>query len=221
MARRRRSYGLRTRISQGLPDSVMLTMTYSKLLLYDGTSSVEHQVFRGNSIFDPDLTSSTGDSQPIYFDQYSNLYGRYMVYSSVVSATIVNEGLATTTVGLYPATDSANTINNVDELNTQPYLRSRLVPNLDSGGALNMRNPMTTAKMRGGLAFSEEWGALTTQNPTRAWYWHIHSQITGPGNVEMTIRVTIRYRVRWYKRNQVGQSLVPALVLAVQPATDD
>lgn len=51
--------------------------------------------FRFNSLFDPDQTG-TGN-QPMYFDNYAQLYGRYKVSFAKIKATVVNHSVNTAT----------------------------------------------------------------------------------------------------------------------------
>lgn len=198
---------------------MVLDLTYGQTIVHTGIVTFQSQVFRGNSCFDPDLTSTAGtDHQPHYFQQYASFYERYMVYKSTVTVDIINEGLDAISFGLWPATDSANIINNASELLEQPYIKPRILPYGEGAQSTHVSHSMTTAKMRGGLAFSEDWGALTNANPVKAWYWTLYMIISGGGFIQATLNVRIRYRVRFYKRTQVETSLPSVLALRAADA---
>lgn len=59
------------------------------------TSATNNWTFSFNSLFDPNF-SGTGN-QPMYFDNYANLYGRYKVSFAKMKATVVNHTVNTAT----------------------------------------------------------------------------------------------------------------------------
>lgn len=68
----------------GLPKETIVEMTYVKGGSLDSTSGViARQLFRANSIFDPDATG-TGH-QPLGHDQWAQLYTNYVVLSSDIT----------------------------------------------------------------------------------------------------------------------------------------
>jgi hypothetical protein len=82
---------------------------------FTGSLSPAAQVYRGNSLFDPDLTGS--GSQPMYFDQLTAVYGQYCVMGCRVTAKIFNTGtVANSNVMLYSDVNTATlAVENLSE----------------------------------------------------------------------------------------------------------
>jgi len=75
----------------GFPDQLRCTLRYSDAgSQFTASITPAAQVFRANSLFDPDLTGS--GSQPEYFDQLSAVYGQYCVQACHFKAEIFNTG---------------------------------------------------------------------------------------------------------------------------------
>lgn len=79
--------------SSGLPLTKVVKMRYVHSFTLDaGIGTVAHQVFRANSIFDPDLTG-TG-RQPLGHDEWNNFYGTYQVIGSKIRLSVASQGAA-------------------------------------------------------------------------------------------------------------------------------
>lgn len=75
----------------GFPDSITSVHRYSQYVNLDaGMGAVTKQVFRANSMYDPDLTG-TGH-QPMGRDEMSALYGHYCVDSARISVSAMPFG---------------------------------------------------------------------------------------------------------------------------------
>jgi len=75
----------------GFPDQLRCTLRYSDAgSQFTGSIAPAAQVFRANSLFDPDLTGA--GSQPEYFDQLAAIYGQYCVQGCRFKAEIFNTG---------------------------------------------------------------------------------------------------------------------------------
>lgn len=204
MGRRRRSYGLRRSVRQGMPDSVIVDLKYGFQVTYAGISSFQLQQFKANSAFDPDLTGI--GHQPRFFDQYSAFYGRYMVLSCRLSTTITNLSDADPMlIGVWPAATSSNTISNPSELVEQSYVKTRLIP-LAGGDPVHLTSFMTTRKMRGGSVMSDDFSGTTSSDPSRLWYFNHYLVNTAAGNVLAEVVAVLTMRVKFFKRNAVEGS---------------
>jgi hypothetical protein len=108
----------------GFPDRLRCTLKYrANYLQFSGVSPAA-QVFRINSLYDPDLTN-TGH-QPNFYDQLtSSIYQQYLVMGAQVEVEIFNlnneEGLATC-VGLY--SDANNSGLTTEALQESRYAKS-------------------------------------------------------------------------------------------------
>jgi hypothetical protein len=74
--------------SRNVPDAQYVTLTYSSNLDVAATANFYSYQWRLNSPYDCDYTS-TG-TQPVSFDEWTALYGRYLVYSADVETRVVN-----------------------------------------------------------------------------------------------------------------------------------
>lgn len=84
----------------GFPSTILTKLRYvESYTLTSTTGSMATQVFRANSIFDPDQTGV--GHQPLYRDQYADLYNKYVVIGSKITAYVCNTGTASAlTVGI-------------------------------------------------------------------------------------------------------------------------
>jgi len=73
----------------GAPDKMRVTLKYTDNYLFSGTPNPAAQVWRLNSLFDPDLTG-TGH-QPTYYDQWSSLYNQYIVTGCRVHLDVASD----------------------------------------------------------------------------------------------------------------------------------
>lgn len=121
--RRRRRFALSRpsrSLGVGIPNSRMVKLRYSDNftlgddLTASGVST--QQVFRANSLYDPDYTG-TGH-QPRYFDQWTTMYGRYVVLGSKIR---VNCHAA--------AAGTSNVSNGLLAVQLAQYIGSTTIPN--------------------------------------------------------------------------------------------
>ena len=88
----------------GFPDRIQTTLRYSDIWGLAPGAQAGQYTYRGNSLFDPDYTS-TGH-QPRYFDQYSAVYSKYLVTSSSIKVSVMNDvGTSPVFVVVFPSTD--------------------------------------------------------------------------------------------------------------------
>jgi len=74
------------RARTGFPNSIVTKLRYSDTFEGTGTAGARFlNVFAANGIFDPDL--SGGGHQPLYHDNYFNLYNHYEVIASKITVT--------------------------------------------------------------------------------------------------------------------------------------
>ena len=99
----------------GFPDKLECVLRYNTTYKFAGAITGTAQVWRMNSLFDPDLTG-TGH-QPQQFDQLSAVYSQYCVVASQVKMQVSDtSNVAAQMVGLYSDKDvSANSAENLRE----------------------------------------------------------------------------------------------------------
>lgn len=204
----------------GYPDKLVTKLRYVDIITLSAlTSGIGSNVFRMNSLFDPDL-SGTGH-QPMYYDQLCGAvgtapYSRYRVISSVITCRFTMQsppasnsttnfgpvmvGLAGTNAsGLYGASISAlceasNTqwtwLGDKSGGNNQKTLKATYIPSRDLG-------------MNDG---DDTLGALYNANPSEVFHctpWKIDVSSTG---ASVSCAVEIVFNVEFFDRNEVAQS---------------
>lgn len=78
-------------------DSELVQLTYYQSIYLDGGSDTTTSwPFSFNSLYDPDQT--IGGHQPLYYDNYAALYGKYKVSFSKMTVTVVNHNVNTAVI---------------------------------------------------------------------------------------------------------------------------
>lgn len=177
------------------------------------------QIFRGNSIRDPDFTG-TGH-QAMGTTQVAAFYNQYTVVSSSIklSALVSTSGSNLATCGnlvVYPSLLSTNVDSNiVDTAIEQPYSRWRMMGGAgfaNQGYPAKMAHFMTTAKIWGvpPNAVSDgisSFSSTAANNPAQQWFWtcifNSNDESTG---ITAYIQVELSYNVIWSQRNALVHS---------------
>lgn len=184
-----------------------VTLAYSDLFRVSGTSPYPY-VFRGNSLFDPDFTS-TGH-QPRYFDTYMQLYSKYKVLGSRIRISIINSHPSSIeALVLVPLTDVISALTYQDWVELSYSTRTPL----NAVGGRNghtIVNRMSTAKILGlrpSQVNDEDYSGTTGTNPVSIWYWNIGIFSTTPGApISADLQIDIEYDTVLYDRINIGQS---------------
>ncbi len=187
--------------STGYPDSEIATIRYSDEIGINPATTYGQYTFRGNSCFDPDETGI--GHQPMYFDQYSEVYSKYKVISSRISVTAANYNAAASAVIVVVPSSEIITITSYAIAMEQPYAkRTELLPVSTRGGVQSsLRSGIRTQKILGlssAQFASEDYSATTGATPSSVWYWNIAAFDISALSVRLV--VDIDYRVIFYDR---------------------
>jgi len=188
-------------------------LRYTQILTPTTTlGNLYSQQFRGNSVYDPDLTGA--GAQPSYFDNWANMYNSYVVLSSrIVLESMITSGTNPVMVGVFPAYNTSVPSTQLDCASMR-YARSR--SNVAVGNAYKVLIPssMSTAQMFGipteAVVMDDLYSAIVSTNPASAqtWYWTVFAQAeTGTTTLSGVIRVCIEYDVKFFDPAVVNQSL--------------
>jgi len=110
---------------RGFPDQLRCTLRYSDFgVQFTGSISPAAQVYRGNSLFDPDLTGS--GSQPEYFDQLSAVYLQYCVQACRIKAQVFNTG-TTSNACVMTYSDANTATQSAENLSESRFATSQIV----------------------------------------------------------------------------------------------
>lgn len=169
--------GLKPRVFNPLPDKLRVTLSYVQNNIFSTTTSASRQLFRGNSIYDPDYTGS--GHQQLFRDQYALLYNRYIVLSSSIKVEVVcpytNQCMQCC---VYPQPDDVTTASTVDIDAEKPRARSVIC---NGGGPSRvMKHTMSTGKLYGQTITTSNWDdtfqSQFTTNPSNSWFWVVSCQ---------------------------------------------
>lgn len=189
----------------GIPDRLFANLAYDQdsLSLVNASTSASY-LFSGNSCFDPD-TSGVGH-QPLYFDQFSQLYSRYRVHKSEIVFELLNSTIQSHCT-ITPTTDG-NWPTNVRNALEANYTAS--IPISSSIFKVIKERSISTKKIWGMQSITQDdlYQALCTASPARQWYWKIWGEsFDGVTNVSIRVNIRIIYEVEFFDRYPIGPSL--------------
>lgn len=202
------------RLPNIIPASKIVKHRYVDTVVLDPNVSVPYSyVFRANSVFDPDYTS-TGH-QPLGFDQWKVFYDHYNVIGSKITATFITEAsngaVACAHVGII-LTDSVTAIPNTSLIMEQGTSRYTLVT---SANAQQVSRPVkafySPKKFFGIKDIGDNrnmLGAPMNNNPPEDAYFQVYAApLTSELDVFMLRAVvTIEYLVQYTERKPLLQS---------------
>jgi len=200
----------------GFPDKLVTKLRYVDSILLTGTS-IGSNVFRMNSLFDPDLTGS--GHQPMYFDQFCGAigtapYSRYRVLSSNITCTFTPVSIAqpgTTNFGPFIVGLAANNASGlyadtITELCEASNTQWTVLGAKDGGN--NMKQLSTTYIPSRDLGMNDgddTLGALYNSNPTEVFHaipWVNDTLSSG----QVRVLVEIVFTCEFFDRNEVNGS---------------
>lgn len=194
---------------RAVPDAITNVMPYATNIALSAVGNVATYQFRGNSIFDPDLTS-TGH-QPLGHDEFAAMYQRYRVHASRVVLYACNTGDPGLPVQLViHATNNSTLITNFDTVMEQPYMRTLTLEVDSNGGSCKkLTFPwMSTKKIKGThmTELDDRFQASYGANPSIEWYWNLYAFTYGGTGVFVDCYAVIEYLVESFDREQLLQS---------------
>lgn len=195
-------------------------------------SSTNCYVLRGNSVFDPDVTSAAHVCMGVA--QWNAFYGNYIVGGSKVDIKIVNlHATNAVTICLIPAREVFNPATvQTSNLPEQPYCQVKQLT-IAAGG-------MASCTMKGYMSTKKQWGkaqyggdhnfmailgnvAQGGTNPVNQWYWNITTSDTGGSTAAGACKVALDVRATYYTKLFYRKALVNADLTSTEssaPITD-
>lgn len=168
----------------------------------------QNYLFRGNSIFDPDLTGV--GAQPAYYQELQQIYFRYRVHACRLKLDIIPTGnyLTDCVVAALPTTSPMTTTVTLESLKAQKFVKHGFVGN--GMRPLTLRMNVGTGEIFGQpvqvVNLDDQYTADVTTNPARTWIFQFACQ-----NVDLTSTAVVRanfqleYDVTLYNRISVVQ----------------
>lgn len=204
-ARRRRRRGARKpHVSRTLvPYSITRRHRYvEQIQLNPGVGGLSQNVFRLNSVFDPNLTGV--GHQPMGFDQYSALYERYRVKGCRVTVTFSNSSGTVAVLGGIGLRSTSTLGTIVESMLERPLTKWKTLGDFEHGPKTvsiyyNPRTFHGNFGIRGRADDDQE--ADVTTNPLNDAYAHVFAgaitPLDDPGNVNCTVVMT--YITEWFE----------------------
>jgi len=151
-------------------------------------------VFRGNSAYDPDFTSTGYNAMG--FATLAALYGRYQVTHSSIRVRASSD--TPCQVSLVPSLLSSTLSSSTEDYAENTYGKDILTA---QGNVKEMYSSMSTSKMFGEIPAGSAFSAGITANPASPWYWHIKAgHIFGEGTATVNLVVDLVYYTEWSQR---------------------
>lgn len=204
----------------GFPDSMVTTLSYADQVSFTVASPYSSYVFRGNSLYDPDYTS-TGH-QPRYFDTLMAVYTKYKVIGLTWKATFINASGASPSVVAVPLTDVLS--SGAGAFQFAEYPRAQFIGPLVAASIRNqtMSGSFTTQGICGltkAQLAGEEWSGTASTNPPQIWYLNFLVVTPTSVNVDMKMSITLDYTAVFYDRTDISPSLQQYIVEAPEWGT--
>lgn len=197
----------------GFPRQFMTKLVYNQVIDFNGATQFQNHVFRANSVYDPDYTGV--GNQPMWFDEFAQLYQRYTVYASKIQCTFINQASET---GNAPFAHICVTPKNVatvaldieDELEYNRSKSSILAKGSGAQGVASINHYVNINNILGKTKYEKSDDVVSSavgSNPARQVYWHIMGSAFNAGDkFDAYCKVKITYYVRFYDLSQVSGS---------------
>lgn len=190
------------------PDSVYVKMHYSQNINLNaaGGAYIE-QIFRGNSIQDPDFSGVGG--QPLGHDQWAAFYNKYQVMGSKITIRAVTRPTPTSGGTLVVApVDLSTGFTGILQAAEAPYAKSKVISPFNNVETRMQCYMGTKAKF--GYRNTEELNilaALFGANPQEEFFWSVSAApLDGTGTINIDLLCQIVYYVKLFDRKELLRS---------------
>jgi len=208
----------------GFPDQSRVTLRYVTQVSQTSTSGVPNSyVFRANSVFDPDFTS-TG-AQPANYDDWTAQYNRYRVYGCrirwkpIATSTTFPNLLATCVLA---ARHTSTNITSLEDAASMPYSVMDYrgpynAANFDTWMSMNLTTREFLGMSKIQMEGDDDVASLYSANPAHVWYFHCALQCSDL-STSVTFRslVMLEYDVLFYDRVDTTLDLRVSRMLAMK-----
>ncbi len=191
----------------GFPDRYFCKLKYTDVKTLSGTGTTADQVYRINSLFDPDFTG-TG-SQPLGFDQLTAVYTKYLVLRCdwEIWATNLNSTAAYVTAVPTDVSVGASSMQSLSEIKRS--VTKPLSINSGGGAVQVLRGSVDMADLHGQPNIDsdpDEYSVVST-NPSDVAYLTIRaSDYTTATSISVGLRVVLTYYAAFKEYTLVNES---------------
>lgn len=193
------------------PDKVMVKLRYPSFVNYNGQPTLD-QVYRANSLFDPDLTG-TG-FQPNGFDEWSAFYNRYRVHACKIEAKIISTSATSPGnagfISIVPTNEATLSGTLIEGVLGNAYCKwANYGPNVGTS-TTQLSNYINIGNFMGkeGVPYDDVNQAAVTANPAREVFWHATVQSADQTSSVSNIRVMfiLTYYTEFFSRKELARS---------------
>jgi len=211
--RRKAASALTIRQPSGLPDRLRVKLKYNEGLTWSqAAGALSANIYRSNSLFDPDLTGAGG--QPYLLDQWAALYGSYRVNGVKITAWFSMNGgggFNSCMIGITHSPESTSFGSSGQELiQEQPYTRKKFVKMGNSSvGQAVVSSYMSTRKILGLTkvqAQDQDYAALVTTNSAKNWFSHVWCFCPDGNGIAANSKVDLTFYVEFFGRQRPAVS---------------
>lgn len=196
-----------------VPDRLIVRLPYVNQASITGAAGVPIDTqYRLNSVFDPEYSTSVGQSQAIGCNQWSAFYNRYRVIGANVYIMARNTNADAAYVGMVANNDVGALIS--EAAYEQSRVKFKMVGSTNGGHDVcvlkkyyNLAN--LTGRPRSAYIADDKYeGIMGSTNPSEALHLHIVTQPCSPSlAVSLHCSVKIVYLVELFDRKALAQSL--------------
>lgn len=197
------------RFSTGISDRLRVKLKYVELINHSVAFTNAVQVFRANSLFDPNFTGV--GAQPRYFDQWAAVYQQYRVYGCRMKISVTCTSAATPIHVATVFTDSDPSSESFIDISEARYGKYHGMISQNTAGPQTriFSRYMTMRKLHGvkDLANSDDLAAQVTTNPADpSFVAYALQSIDAVGTTSAFVRVELTYYAEFFGPQLVSDS---------------
>lgn len=191
------------------PMRIRTKLPYVSIINHTATATPVERVWRGCSLFDPDLTGA--GHQAMGHDQWSTIYQRYSVKSTKLSVTVYNTS-STNYVQLFMYANTTSgaitgTWNSNEDLSEADGVISRNVPPYNSAAVKTYSIYRSTRQMHYPAKDDFAESADISSNPTFDYYFHtVLSSLDETTVLGCRVKYKLTYYVEYSEPQIYGRS---------------
>lgn len=210
------------------PPFVTKRLRYSTTFVSGSTSGAitSTYIFRANSLYDPDYTASTGDHQPMGYDQLMLWYNHYCVRKARIRLIAQNLGGPTTVCLRVDGDNSPITV--IDRI---VEIGGCVIENLEgksvAGSTRELMLSADIAKLQGvtqkTITADANLRGTAAANPVEVTYFHVTTWNTAGSTTSTQFDVVIEFLATFFEPRDMTESLaarVDAMKLDIRNYTD-
>lgn len=193
--------------SPGFTDTMYVRLKYCDTIALSSATTYATRAFRGNGLYDPDY--AVGGHQPLYFDQYCEIYQKYRVFGSLIKLNIVNMSQTSSVYFIVEPNSVLSSFSSVSAILEQNRSRQTMVISPNQLFPRRFKHYASTRKVCGlsKAQIDDQWSGTSGADPNEQWYWNLMvASIDGASIPNVNCTVEITYYVEFYDRKQIAQS---------------